>query len=366
MKAITISAAANAVGIIDVPEPRIKEPHDIKVKVLEVGICGTDREQVRGVHASLPAGSPYLIIGHEMLGEVTEVGSAVKSVHVGDFGVFSVRRGCGRCGPCLHQRSDMCYTGQYTERGIKAHHGFDTHVVVDDEKYFVVVPPEIRSIGVLAEPLSVAEKAIDEALVIQRARIPGIGEDWVRGRQVLIAGIGAIGLLAAVAMLLRGAKVVGTDVVDEHTSRPALLKRLGGAYVNSKKIAVKDIDDQFGKFDFVFEATGVAEVGFDLIDTLGMNGIYVMTGIPHDERPICITGAQMMSDIVMKNQIILGSVNAGPMHFKMAIDDLIRARQRWGTLMDDLITSRVPYTRFAEAIENRSGDDIKTVIEWRG
>ncbi len=364
MKAISILPGSREVDILDLPEPQVTHPEQVKVRVVEVGICGTDRDQIKGGRATAPAGSPYLVIGHEMFGQVVEVGDDVKSVAVGDYGVFSVRRGCGQCGPCLSNRSDMCFTGQYTERGIKASHGFDANYVVDEEKYFVRVPAAIRSIGVLAEPMSVAEKAIDEAVGIQRGRIPVANEGWLNGRQVLVAGVGAIGLLATAALILRGARVVGLDIVDEATKRPALLKKMGGVYVDSRKIKIKDLDDAFGHFDFILEATGVPEVGFNLIDALGVNGIYVMTGIPHGDRPVCITGAEMMSDIVLRNQIILGSVNAGPKHFQMAIDDLVRAREKWGSLIDAFITTRIHYTQFEEAVELRAVDDIKTVIEW--
>ncbi len=364
MKAISISPGNTRVDLVDLPEPEIAEPDQIKMRILEVGICGTDRDQVRGGHAAAPEGSPFLVIGHEMLGEVVAVGSSVTSVRAGDLGVFSVRRGCGKCVPCRNNRSDMCYTGNYTERGIKNSHGFDAGFVVDHERYFVNVPRSIRAIGVLAEPMSVVEKAIDEAFSIQRARLPELPGDWIRGRQVLVAGVGAIGLLAVIALLIRGARVVGMDIVDESTGRAFVLKQLGGLYVDLRKTKVEHLDDRFGQFDFVFEATGVADLGFNLIDALGVNGIYVMTGIPHDERPISFSGAEMMTQIVLKNQIILGSVNAAPRHFQMAIDDLMEARNRWGALIDRLITSRVHYSSFEDAIDRRSVDDIKTVVEW--
>lgn len=135
-------------------------------------------------------------------------------------------------------------------------------------------------------------------------------------------------------------------------------------HVDSRKTNVKELDDKFGQIDFIFEATGVAEVGFNLIDALGINGVYVMTGIPRGERPVCITGADLMTQVVLKNQLILGSVNAGPKHFEMAIRDLERAKNKWGTLIDEIITTRVSYREFRQALEFRSVDDIKTVVEW--
>ncbi len=365
MKAIAIAPGTVDAQLKDFQEPQIETPTDVKIKILEVGICGTDREEVSGGRADPPAGQPHLVIGHEMFGQVVETGSEVSAVAVGDYGVFSVRRGCGKCVPCLSNRSDMCYTGEYTERGIKGLHGYETEFVVDDEQYVVKVPESMRSIGVLAEPMSVAEKAIDEALSIQASRLlEAVKDSWMSGKKALVAGMGAIGILAAVALRLRGAEVVGLDVVDENTKRPSILKRIGGVYVDSRKTNVKDLDDKFGQIDFIFEATGVAEVGFNLIDALGTNGIYVMTGIPRGERPVCITGAELMTQLVLKNQIILGSVNAGPKHFEMAIKDLERAKNKWGGLMDEIITTRIGFREFKKALDFRSVNDIKTVIEW--
>jgi threonine dehydrogenase-like Zn-dependent dehydrogenase len=367
MKAIAIEPGKIGAQLISMPEPQILSPTEVKVKVLEVGVCGTDREEVTGGRADAPDGKRQLVIGHEMFGEVVEVGSQVSAVAVGDYAVFSVRRGCGECLPCRSNRSDMCYTGKYTERGIKGQHGYETDFVVDDERYIVKVPASLRSVGVLAEPMSIAQKAIDEALTIQTSRLPEVHKGhWIPGKKALVAGIGAIGILAAVALRLRGADVLGLDVVDKNTKRPSILKKLGGTYIDSREIGIKDLDDRFGQIDFIFEATGIADVGFNLIDALGVNGVYVMTGISRGERPISIIGAELMTQIVLKNQIILGSVNAGPKHFEMAIRDLEQARSRWGSVIDEIVTTRVPYQQFTTALDLRSVDDIKTVIEWNG
>ena len=365
MKAIAIEPGKDATQLLDVEEPVLKDSCDVKVKVLQVGICGTDREEAIGGRADAPPGADVLIIGHEMFGLVVETGEEVSTVRPGDYAVFTVRRGCGECMPCLHNRSDMCRTGHYRERGIKALHGYETEYVVDHEKYLVKVPVSVQSVGVLTEPMSVAQKAIDEALAIQVARIPQVkAEEWLDGKRALVAGIGAIGLLAAFALKLRGAEVVGMDIVDDNSGRPKILKKLGGTYINGKKIAADKLAEEMPPFDFIFEATGVPTLSFQLIDALGVNGVYVMTGIPGGDRPVCFAGAEIMKQMVLKNQVILGSVNASTHHFALAIKDLERAKNRWGDLIDQLITTRLPYTNFMDALHLRSDDDIKTVIEW--
>lgn len=365
MKAIAIEPGTTSSNIINHQEPQINSPYDVKVKILQVGICGTDREEALGGRANAPAHSTHLIIGHEMFGQVVETGNEVTVVRAGDFAVFTVRRGCNECKPCKNNRSDMCYTGNYKERGIKQLHGFETEYVVDHEQFVVKVPVSIQSVGVLTEPMSVAEKAIDEALKIQSVRLPEVEYDtWMKGRRALVAGVGAIGLLAAFALRLRGAEVTGLDIVDENSKRPEILKKIGGSYIDGRTVKTLNLDDQFGEFDLIFEATGVPSLSFDLIDALGYNGVYVMTGIPSGERPVCFSGTEIMKQIVLKNQVILGSVNASTRHFAMAISDLEKAKNKYGGLIDEVITQKVPYTGFMDALHLQSPDDIKTVIEW--
>lgn len=365
MKALAIYLGKGEPHFIDIEEPKITGPHQVKLRVLQVGICGTDKEEIEGGRAEAPEGSRELIIGHEIMGRVAETGAEVRSVKTGDYALFSVRRGCGECIPCKNNRSDMCYTGRYTERGIKQAHGYQTEYVVDDEQYVVRIPDEISHIGVLTEPMSIVEKAIDESLCIQALRLPvEKPEQWLKGKRALVAGLGPVGLLACVVLLLRGAEVTGMDIVDEASAKPGLLKELGGEYINGKDVPADKVDDAFGEMDFVFEATGIARLGFQLIDALAVNGIYVLTGIPGGERPECIMGAPILRQVVLKNQIILGSVNASPKHFQMAVDDLLEAEKKWGMALKRIITDKIHYTEYLERSKEHSPDDIKEVIVW--
>ena len=159
-------------------------------------------------------------------------------------------------------RSDMCQTGLYSERGIWALDGYQTEYVVDHEQYVVRVAPELEAVGVLAEPFSVAEKAISEAVHLQLTRLPDSATslDWLSGKRCLVAGLGPIGLLAALSLRLRGGEVWGLDVVDAGTPRPRWLALIGGHYLDGRQIAPDHHVDQFGTFDLIFEATGIASL----------------------------------------------------------------------------------------------------------
>jgi threonine dehydrogenase-like Zn-dependent dehydrogenase len=366
MKAITIVPGTTKVSLVDVNEPMIATPDEVKIKVWQVGICGTDREEVSGGRADAPAGKRELIIGHEMFGEVVETGSKVTKVKKGDYGVFMVRRGCGKCKACLNGRSDMCFTGDYTERGIKGADGYQAEYVVDKEQYLVKVSAEMKAIGVLTEPMSVAAKAIDEALIIQQARLKGFDDEknWLHGRKALIAGIGPIGLMAAFALRLRGAEVTGMDIVDEDSLRPQILKQIGGRYVDGRKVQTADLDDACGESDFIFEATGIAKLQIQLLDALAINGIYVATGIPGGNRPLTIEAGALLQQLVLKNQVFLGSVNASIHHYQMAVDDLNTCLQKWPASIKAVITEKVPYRQYDKALHQHSAGEIKVVVDW--
>jgi glucose 1-dehydrogenase len=367
MKAIALVPGTTTVCLEDRTEPQISADDEVKIKIWEVGICGTDREEISGGRALAPKGKQELIIGHEMFGQVEAVGKKVKKVKPGDFGVFMVRRGCNQCAACLNGRSDMCYTGNYTERGIKGADGFQAEFVVDKEAYLVKVPEEIRHLGVLTEPMSVAAKAIDEALCLQKARLKDImdQEKWLQGKKALVAGIGAIGLLATFVLRLKGAEVIGLDIVPEDSLRPQLLKQIGGTYVNGKDTQTLKLDKQFGQIDFIFEAAGIAELQLQLLDALGINGIYVATGIPAEERPVPNITGDLMKQLVLKNQILLGSVNASYQHYEMAVEMLAQSYRKWPEAVNQLITSRIPYPDFQMALHRHAADDIKVVVEWQ-
>ena len=366
MKAISVKPGSSAIHLVEREEPLIAAADEIKLRVLSVGICGTDREEAAGGRCAAPDGRNELVIGHEMIGQVVETGPAVAKVRAGDYAVFTVRRSCGHCPACLMNRSDMCYSGDYRERGIWKLDGYQTELVIDREQYIVGVPKEIAAVGVLTEPLSVAEKAIDESVRLQASRLLDISSpgEWLRGRRCLVAGLGPIGLLAALALRLREAEVFGVDIVDETSVRPQWLARIGGTYIDGRKVTPDRMSALTGPMDLIFEATGVAGLAFNLLDALALNGVYVLTGIPSGSRPLNIPGAELIRQLVLDNQVMVGSVNASPDHYRMAVEDLVKAQIRWGDHVAGLITHRHVFTEFEAGLAHHGQDEIKVVVDW--
>jgi threonine dehydrogenase-like Zn-dependent dehydrogenase len=309
MKAIAVVPGAPGVRLVDRPEPSIAAPDEVKLRVLRVGVCGTDREIAAGGRSKAPENSRELVIGHEMFGQVAEIGSAVDRVKPGDYAVLTVRRGCGKCTPCAMHRPDMCRTGEYRERGIRGLDGYQTEFVVDRAEWVVRVPPELAEAGVLAEPASILEKAIQDAVRIQFARLPDAQEtpEWLHSRQCLVAGLGPIGLLAAAVLRLRGACVWGLDLADPASARPRWLEKIGGHYIDGRELRPEDIGGLLRPMDLIVEATGVPHLSFNLIDALAPNGILALTGIPTGPRCIELPGAELMRAAVLRNAAVFGN-----------------------------------------------------------
>ncbi len=366
MKAISLVPGTTNVHVTDVDEPKIQKKSEVKIKIREVGICGTDREEASGGRADAPAGQKELIIGHEMFGEVAEVGSPDQGVKVGDPVVLMVRRPCGQCQPCKADCQDMCETGNYTERGIKGCNGYQAEYVVDDLKYLIKVPPTLKDLAVMTEPTTVVEKAIDHCCRLQTARLP-VDPDpmkWLQGKTALVAGLGPIGLLAAMVLLLRGAKVIGIDRADPSALKPQILTALGGIFVQSTDNNKQNIEKVAPQVDLILDAAGVPTLDFEMLTTLGFNGILTLTGVPGKGHPLTVNGAPIFEQMVLKNQILFGSVNAGHQHFEQAVKDLEAARTKWPGQIERIITSRTNYTDFAKVLESRSKEEIKAVITW--
>src|SRR5271157_6256179 len=212
MKAVAVFPESRQVKLIEQDVPRISRPDQVLLRLLDVGICGTDKEICSFEYGTPPPGDDYLVIGHESLGEIVQVGPSVERLRPGDLVVPSVRRPCPRrgCLACLTGHHDYCYTGEFTERGIKEAHGYMTeYAVVDLERYMTVVPPDLREIAVLAEPLTIAEKALAQIFWMMQHRPPWLDPNTPApergaGLSAVVLGIGPVGLLGTMTLAMAG------------------------------------------------------------------------------------------------------------------------------------------------------------------
>lgn len=359
MRAAAMFPARKSLEVVnDFPEPELAGPSGVRVRVLKVGVCGTDREIASFQYGfPPPAGSDFLVMGHECLGEVIEAGPEVTNLKPGDLVIPMVRRPCDHpdCAACRAGRQDFCYSGDYRERGIKQMHGFLTEVIADEARYMNPVPKAIRDVAVLVEPLTIAEKGLIQVGQVQK-RLP-----WKENRQAVVLGAGPVGLLGAMALRHAGFAVIVYSRGREPNPSADIVKAIGGKYVSSLDRSVEQMAAGAGNIDLVYEATGVSRFAFDVLPALGTNGVFVMTGVPGKHPPASIDTDRIMSNLVLRNQCLLGTVNAGKDAFEKAVADLSAFYAEWPEAVKSMITGRYPLERFADPIHSDSG--IKNIVE---
>ena len=356
--------------LTDVPAPELR-PGTVGVRVLDVGVCGTDREILAGGHGAPPPGHDRLVLGHESFGQVEEVRAAGALVQPGDYVVATVRRGCATCSHCATGMSDFCDTGAFVERGILGMDGFLADRYVEDPAYLIKVPAERRAVGVLLEPLSVVEKALQQALAAQ-IRIPGKPvaglEPWTAGpsswrpERSLVLGAGPIGILTAMVLRLLGAEHVVIVERRPRAGKRAIVESVGARYVASGGGPLREVLAG-EKYDLVLESAGAAPVVVDAMPLLAANGIVCLTGIFAAGQPAeTLALNDLFREMVYRNQAIVTSVNSNRSYFERGVETMGQLEARWPGLLGRLITRRMPMERYADAVEPEP-DGVKTVVE---
>ncbi len=360
MRAIAVTPGQQgSARLVEVAEPTAGEGQ-LKVRVLRVGICGTDLEIDRGEYGEAPRGQPLLVLGHENLGRVEALGAGVSGFSPGDLVVSSVRRP-DDCPQCRAGQQDLCTKGDYTEHGIKGLDGFMADFYVEEPRHLVKLPESLARAGVLLEPLTVVEKGLREAWRIQERM-----REW-RPARALILGAGPVGLLGAMLARLRGLQttVFGRDPSDFLAER---VGALGASYVASLDAAgsvampLAALASHYGPFDFVLEATGSAEVAIGAMGLIGVDGVLCLASVTGGEAMMRIAPAHLNMELVLGNRVVFGTVNANQVDYQAGVEHLAEAARRWPGWLESLVTRALPMERVREAFERHPGD-VKTVLE---
>jgi len=346
MKAITVEPhEPETARLEDIPEPDPRAG-SVLVEAIAVGVCGTDVEIVEGKYGWPPKGKTRLVLGHESLGRVVDPGPS-STLQQGDLVVGIVRRPDPvPCPACAVGEWDMCRNGQYTERGIKEIDGFMSERWRVEPDYAMRIDRSLGLLGVLLEPTTVVTKAWEQILAVgQRAF-------WVP-ETVLVTGAGPIGLLAALIGKLQGLEV---HVLDRVTSgsKPELVRALGATYHSG---TVADVGFQP---DVIVECTGVGQVIGDSVKAVAAGGVVCLTGVGSGGRTVGLNTADVASNVVLRNNVVVGSVNANRRHWYRAGRVLAHADRAW---LARLLTRRESPEAFMRALQ-RQPDDIKVVIQF--
>lgn len=329
----------------EVADPDLTEG-SVLVQAVAAGICGTDVEIVEGKYGWAPPGQKHLILGHESLGRVVDPGPS-SGLKKGDLVVGIVRRPDPvPCANCAVGEWDMCRNGRYTERGIKEIHGFMSERWRIEPEYALKVDPTLGILGVLLEPATVIAKALEQVSFIGRRSF------W-EPQTVLVTGAGPIGLMAALFTKIYGLDVHVLDRA-ETGAKPDLVRSLGATYHSGSVLNIGFEPDA------IIECTGVGQVISDSIRSIGPNGIICLTGIGHGGNSISAAIAEVAAAAVLKNNVVVGSVNANKRHWYKAAQFLARADRDW---LARLITRTERPENFRSALQ-RNPEDIKVIIQF--
>jgi len=366
MKALAvIPGRADSVHLREVPRPSLEDVPNgrgVLVRVLQVGVDGTDKEINAAEYGQAPPGNDYLIIGHESFGLVESIGPAVTELAPGDFVVATVRRP----GTSIYDvigTNDMTTDDTYFERGINLRHGYLAEYYVDDVEFLVKVPAGLRGVGVLLEPLTVVEKGIGQAYEIQRRlRV------W-RPRRAAVMGAGTIGLLAAMVLRLRGLDVTVFGLRQPPYRNADLLEGLGARYIPTATTPIHEAARQYGPWDLILEATGHSGVVFDSMQVLGKNGVLVLSSVTGGDRRIEVPADRINLDFVLGNKVMVGTVNANREYFEVGVKDLAQCEAQFQGWLGQLLTHPVRgLDNYRQLFETLTGarDAIKVFCEIAG
>jgi threonine dehydrogenase-like Zn-dependent dehydrogenase len=357
MRAIAARIGSPVPCFVEAPEPPAPGPGEVLCRTLHVGVCGTDRDILESTLPLAPPGSEHLILGHECLARIEQAGEGVQNFRPGDLVVPVVRRALGPPVP----RVDLLPFGRFTERGIVEEHGFALRWFLDRPEHLFLVSPEIASVAVFTEPLSVAEKAVNEALAVQQGRL---GENaWTDPPpRVLVTGLGPIAFAAVLACRCRHwpVTVYGRDAED--TFRVQLARAFGADYLPASRYRFDPADVERDGFDLILECTGSDEIMVNSAAALAACGVMVWVGSARVPRPKEQNVALLMRHAVLRNHVHLGTVNAARRDFADALRHLAQLHAAHPRQLAALFTDHVPPEGALWHYEHRQPQGVKTVV----
>jgi len=338
MKAVAVfPGKAGSIHLAELPKPSVQDipnGRGVLVKVLRVGVDGTDKEINAAEYGQAPPGSDFLIIGHESFGQVEAVGTRVTELRPGDYVAATVRRP----GSSIYDQIgtyDMTTDDTYFERGINLRHGFLTEYYVDEPEYIIRVPEGLKHVGVLMEPTSVVEKGIAQAYEIQRRlRV------W-QPRRAAVLGASTLGLLATMVLRLRGLEVVVMARTRPPFLNAQLVEEIGARYVSTQDLTLNKASEQLGPFDLILEGTGFSPLVFEAMDVLAKNGVLVLVSVTGGDRKVEVPADKINLGFVLGNKVAVGSVNANREYFEMGAKDLSQAELQYPGWLSKLLTHPV-------------------------
>ena len=351
MKAIAVRRGSDEPEVLEKPRPEPQRGEAL-IRILRVGVDGTDHEVLCGAHGGFPEGDDHMVLGHEAVGVVAD--SNGTGLRDGTLVAPTVRRKPnGEINEYFRRgEPDMAPAGDYVERGIVGAHGFMAEYITSPAEYLVPVPEAIGRDGVFVEPASITAKALEHA---SATREPF---QW-DPETACVLGNGSLGLLTLWKLTQSHDRTYCVGRRDRPDPTINLIERIGGTYVDSRETPVDEIPAAHEKMDLIFEATGYAPHAVQTVHALAPNGVGVLEGIP-DSWEFEIDGGELHNELVLHNKCLIGTVNSHVSHFETAIDTLAAAPS-W--LLDELVTTVATPDDVAPAFVD-DDQQIKAVVEF--
>jgi glucose 1-dehydrogenase len=338
MRAVAVRPGRkHSVHMAELPMPQLAEIPDgrgVLVKVLRIGVDATDREINDALYGNAPPGFDFLVLGHESFGRVEAVGPNVTNVKPGDYVTCTVRRPGNSIFDHIG-RSDITSEETYYERGINLLHGFLTEYYVDHCQFVVRMPVGLKHLHVLAEPMSCAAKAVQQAFEAQRRL-----QVW-EPKLAFVTGAGQIGLLATLILRLRGLQVYTIARTPRPCHKAEIAEGFGATYVSTRETPLKELASRVGKPDLIIDATGSSAIAFEAMEVVGHNGAVVWTSITGGKRSIEFPSDHINLNWVLGNKLLVGSVNANFRHFEIGIADLALGEMTYPGVIEKILTHPV-------------------------
>jgi threonine 3-dehydrogenase len=343
MKALVKARAQRGLWIEDVPEPQIGI-NDVKIRVLATGICGTDLhiyEWDAWAQKTIPV---PLVIGHEFVGEIVEVGANVSDFHIGDIVSGEGHVVCGRCRNCLAGRRHLC--AHTLGVGVNRAGAFAEFIVLPMTNIWRHAADIPLPVAAIFDPLG---NAVHTALAF-----PVLGED------VLVTGAGPIGIMAAAVAKHAAARHV--VITDLNPYRLELAKKAAHVTeaVNPRETSLDEVQQKLGMqegFDVGMEMSGNAHAFRDMLANLSHGAKIAMLGIPSPSE-MAIDWAK-----VIFNQYTIRGIYGREMYetwYKMTV--MLQS----GLDISKVITHQLRWDQFEEGFEAmRSGNSGKVILDWQ-
>jgi threonine 3-dehydrogenase len=340
MKALVKQKSQTGLWLEDVPKPTYGL-NDVLIRVDRTGICGTDVHIYKWDDWARKTIPVPMVVGHEFVGEIVEVGSNVKDFFPGQIVSGEGHVVCGRCRNCLAGRRHLCADTRGV--GVNRPGAFAEYLALPMTNVWVHNGID-ADIAAIFDPFG---NAVHTAL-----SFPVLGED------VLITGAGPIGIMAAAVVRHAGARYVVITDVNEY--RLELARKMGVTLaINPQKRNLKDVQKELGMhegFDIGLEMSGNASAFRDMLANMSHGAKIAMLGIPEKEMTIDW-------NTVVFSMLTIKGIYGREMYetwYKMTV--MLQS----GLDIRPVITHRFPYTEFQKGFDAMlSGNSGKVILNWR-